>query len=73
MAPVTQLSPRNPLAPIVTGLDPSSGPAAGGTPVVITGSRFTGATAVHFGATPAASFTVISDSEIVAVSPPWSP
>jgi len=37
-----------------------------------TGSRFTGATAVRFGAAPAASFTVDSDTQTTAVSPPLS-
>ena len=40
-------------APTVTGVSPTSGPAAGGTLVTITGTGFTGATAVEFGATPA--------------------
>ena len=45
-------------APVVTSISPTSGPAAGGTTVTITGSGFTGATAVDFGTTPATSFTV---------------
>jgi len=40
--------------------------------VTITGARFTDATAVTFGATPAASFTVDSDTQITAVSPPFA-
>ena len=40
-----------PPAPTVTGLNPTSGPTAGGTPVTITGTNFTGATAVKFGTT----------------------
>ena len=39
--------------PTITSLSPTSGPAAGGTSVIITGTGFTGATAVTFGATPA--------------------
>jgi hypothetical protein len=58
------------LGPIITGLDPNSGPAAGGTSVVISGRNFTGTTAVMFGSNAAASFTVDSDSQITAVSPP---
>jgi hypothetical protein len=58
----------------VTGLNPKAGPVAGGTTVVITGNGFTGALAVDFGpAHPAASFTVNSDTQITAVSPPSSP
>ncbi len=56
-------------APTVSGVSPASGPAAGGTSVTVSGTGFTGATAVDFGTTPAASFTVVSDSEITAVSP----
>jgi hypothetical protein len=55
--------------PSVSGLSPSSGPGLGGTSVVISGSAFTGATAVDFGATPATGFTVDSDSQITATSP----
>ena len=44
--------------PTVTSLSPPSGPSAGGTSVSISGSKFTGATAVDFGTTPAASFVV---------------
>jgi hypothetical protein len=70
-APVTQFPPpENWLGPIITGLDPNSGPAAGGTSVVISGRNFTGTTAVMFGSNAAASFTVDSDSQITAVSPP---
>jgi hypothetical protein len=53
----------------VTGVTPSAGPTAGGTTVTLTGSGFTGATAVHFGAVAATSFTVDSDTQITAVSP----
>ena len=38
-------------APTVTGLSPTTGSTAGGTPVTITGTGFTGATAVDFGTT----------------------
>lgn len=46
---------------------PSSG--YGGTVVTISGSAFTGATAVTFGHIPAISFTVNSDVQITATSP----
>jgi large repetitive protein len=65
-------------APVVTGISPASGPLSGGTSVTITGSNFTGATAVSFGGTAAASFTVSSDTSITAVIPaatsvgPWT-
>ena len=56
--------------PVVTGVSPASGSSAGGDSVTVTGSGFTGATAVTFGSVPAAGFTVTSDSELAATSPP---
>jgi PKD repeat protein len=58
----------SPAAPAVSGLSPKSGPAAGGTSVTVTGTGFTGATAVRFGSA-SASFTVNSDTSITATSP----
>jgi plastocyanin len=55
--------------PTIKKLTPKKGPEAGGTPVTITGSGFTGATAVKFGAVAAMSFNVISDTSISATSP----
>ncbi|MEV7471830.1 IPT/TIG domain-containing protein, partial [Streptomyces kronopolitis] len=40
-------------APVLTALDPSSGPAVGGTVVTLSGSGFSGATAVRFGSVSA--------------------
>jgi hypothetical protein len=59
--------------PTVTAISPTSGPIAGGTTVTITGSGFIGAGQVTFGPDAAAGFTVVSDTEITAVSPPQSP
>ncbi len=56
------------LLPTVTGLDPGFGRTDGGTSVRITGTNFTGVTAVRFGST-AAGFTVDSETEITAVAP----
>jgi len=56
--------------PEVTAVEPNYGPTTGGTSVTITGNRFTGATGVMFGTTPATSFTVDSDTLITATSPP---
>lgn len=58
--------------PTITELRPASGPATGGTDVVVLGTGFTGAKAVLFGAEPATSFTVSSDSELEATAPPGS-
>ena len=43
---------------MVTGLSNGSGLTTGGTKVVIKGSDFQGATAVHFGSVAASGFTV---------------
>lgn len=52
-------------APTVTAFSPTSGKR--GDSVLITGHYFTGATAVSFGGTAAASFVVFSDSTVLAV------
>ncbi|SFT59959.1 putative Ig domain-containing protein [Mesorhizobium sp. YR577] len=55
-------------APTITNVSPSTGPAEGGTSVVITGTNLTDATAVTFGGAPAASFAVITDTVITATT-----
>jgi outer membrane autotransporter protein len=55
--------------PTVTIVSPSSGSTAGGTAVTIIGTGFTGTTNVQFGAGSAASFTVVSATQVVASSP----
>jgi alpha-tubulin suppressor-like RCC1 family protein len=55
--------------PSVTSLNPTSGPAAGGTTIRITGANLEGATAVDFGAHGATHFTVDSASSITATAP----
>ncbi|MEU1668094.1 IPT/TIG domain-containing protein [Streptomyces sparsogenes] len=56
--------------PTVSTVSPGQGPTGGGNTVVITGTGFTGATQVLFGATPATSFTVNSPTQITATAPP---
>ncbi|MGA8863485.1 MAG: IPT/TIG domain-containing protein [Gallionella sp.] len=56
-------------APTVTAISPTSGPAAGGTSVTITGTNFTGATAVTIGGAAATSVVVVSATSITAVTP----
>jgi len=60
------------VAPTITGISPTSGSTAGGTSVTITGTYFTGVTAVKFGSTNASSFTVNSTNSITATSPAGS-
>ncbi len=57
------------IGPAIGGLNPTTGPTTGGTSVVITGTNFTGATAVTFGGTAATSFVVNSGTQITAVAP----
>ena len=47
----------------------SSGSISGGQTVVITGHDFAGVSSVKFGATPAASYTVNSETQITAIAP----
>ena len=55
--------------PTVTSLSTNSGSIGGDTQVKITGTDFTGASAVKFGDIPAASFAVVSETEITATAP----
>ena len=54
--------------PIITSINPTNGPQAGGNTVTITGTGFTGATSVTFGATSLTP-TVSSDTSISVVAP----
>ena len=55
--------------PSIAKVSPRKGAASGGTSVTITGSHLSEATAVHFGALPAASFKASSPNKLTAVSP----
>ena len=56
-------------APTVSSIAPSTGLTTAATSVTITGTNFTEASAVKFGAVPAASFAVKSDTQITAIAP----
>ncbi len=56
--------------PTVTNVNPDHGPTTGGNTVIITGTNFTNATTVKFGANNALSFTVLSQTMIRATVPP---
>src|SRR3954470_21058418 len=56
--------------PTVSSVSPATGPASGGTGVMVSGSGFTGATAVRFGAATAPSFMLQSDTQLTAIAPP---
>jgi IPT/TIG domain/PASTA domain len=56
-------------APSIASIGPAHGAPAGGTTVTITGADLEGATAVKFGTTPAAAYTVVSEGQITATAP----
>lgn len=58
--------------PRITAISPTTGPAAGGTAVTITGRCFTSATAVRFGRNAASEVKLDRSDKIVATSPPGS-
>lgn len=67
--------PNERKSPIFATMTPSSGPAAGGQVVTITGAQFSGhrtAVVAHF-ATEDVTATVISDTEMHAVTPAFPP
>jgi hypothetical protein len=70
-SPADQFSYAVPL-PGITSISPGTGPTTGGTVVTITGTNFTGALAVKIGGSNATSFTVISATQISAITPPGS-
>jgi hypothetical protein len=55
--------------PTIRGISPTTGPAAGGTMVTITGTNFTGATSVVFGTRAATNLVVVSSTEITVTAP----
>ena len=63
----TPAPPPPPATPTISAFAPAS--ASFGTNVTITGSNFTGATAVLFGGVPAHSFTIQSATSIIAQVP----
>ncbi len=64
-SPYTYVTPP----PTVTSISPTNGTTLGGTTVTITGTNLTGATAVTFGGTSAASITVVNATTITATTP----
>jgi phospholipase C len=60
--------PKGP-RPVITSVSPSSGPAAGGENVTITGTGFKGVTGLQFGSFGAGGFSVESPTSISVPSP----
>jgi glucose/arabinose dehydrogenase len=59
--------------PSVTSIAPPSGPAVGGTEVMITGSNFISGATAKFGGVPATGISVVDSSHISATVPALSP
>src|SRR4029077_580738 len=56
--------------PVIDGIKPNVGTASGDTVITVLGSGFTGATAVNFSGTAAASFYAQDDKHLTVHSPP---
>jgi formylglycine-generating enzyme required for sulfatase activity len=57
-------------APVVASISPLVGPVSGGTPVTITGTNLTNASAVAFDGVSASGVTVVNATTIIAIAPP---
>jgi IPT/TIG domain len=62
-------SSKSTVGTAITSISQTEGPTAGGQNLTITGTGFTGATRVRFGANNASSYQVVSDTEITATTP----
>ncbi|MDX6374081.1 MAG: hypothetical protein QOD98_3069, partial [Nocardioidaceae bacterium] len=56
-------------APTLTTVFPSTGPAIGGTTVILSGTGLTGTTTVTFDGVPATGLVVVSDTEVTVDTP----
>lgn len=59
--------------PVITDLEPTSGPETGGTLVTIEGSGFTGTTGVTFDGVAGTEVTVVDDSTLTVLTPAHAP
>lgn len=59
--------------PVITGVTPDVGPITGGAAVTLTGTGFTGTTAVSFGNGHPAGFLFVSDTSLKVTAPAESP
>jgi hypothetical protein len=66
----TTTCPGYTLTPEFVKVEPDQGPTSGGATVTINGVSFGGVTEVWFGSTPAASFKVLPEGKVQAVTPP---
>lgn len=66
-------SGTGPKVPVITTITPATGKITGGTAVTLTGSHFTGATAVHFGTSLATTLVVVATTSITVKTPSHLP
>ncbi|MFH8472945.1 IPT/TIG domain-containing protein [Streptomyces sp. NPDC018000] len=59
--------------PALGSVAPAQGPLAGGNSITLSGTDFTGTTAVRFGANAASAFTFVSPNQLTAVVPTGIP
>lgn len=74
-AEVAALKAGDPALPVVNGVSPTTGSVNGGDSVTVSGSNFTGATAVSLGGVPVDMSTVNvgSDTQLTFLTPATSP
>jgi hypothetical protein len=65
----TELQDPECLAPRVLSIDPMSGPAAGGTALIVTGDKFQAGASLYVGGIPATNLVVVDATEMTADSP----
>ncbi len=61
------------LSPTVASVSPNSGGTGGGTPVTISGTNFVAGATVKFGGAAATSVSIVSATQITALTPPHKP
>lgn len=69
MKAATTTSPAYPAPTAAPALSPTSGAAAGGTTVTVTGTNLESTTAVLFDDTPGTALTVVSDTSVTVATP----
>src|SRR5262249_9101477 len=68
--PNDQFTYQTSTSPVVTVIDPTFGPLAGGTLVTVTGSGFTAGSTVDFGTVAGTNVTFVDAGQLTVKSPP---
>lgn len=56
--------------PLLASLSPNTGPAAGGTAVIITGNQFIAGTTITIGGSPLVNPVIVNNTTITGTTPP---